>query len=311
GSEKYTFRAALFIHGCQTEELRSTKREFPFILRDTQQKRDYKFVAKSEEKRTEWLKHLRDAICSNSELSENEHCFQMKSFDEPSPRCDFCNRYLCFDRGSIELPRAFSNGSNMHHNRVYALYDYDGTSDGNKVNFNRQSEHFLSVAEGDELEVLEDDDERLWKVKNVHSNEVGLIPATLVGSFINGEAQKSSQSPLVCDCDTWFIDLSRQQAETLLKNENIPDNTFLIRKQGKNDGNAISIKHNNEIYHIRIYTLTQDRCIKYYLVDTIQFSSLQALVEYYRMNSLEDRFPPVKSTLGRSIAQVYEINSNI
>ncbi|CAF1315047.1 unnamed protein product [Didymodactylos carnosus] len=104
--------------------------------------------------------------------------------------------------------------------------------------------------------------------------------------------------------------MTTKKAEILLKNENIPDNTFLIRKQGKNDGNAISIKHNNEIYHIRILTLIKDGSTKYCLVDTIQFCSLQALVEYYRMNSLEDRFPPVKSTLGRSIAQVGEINPN-
>ncbi|CAF1606416.1 unnamed protein product [Didymodactylos carnosus] len=101
-----------------------------------------------------------------------------------------------------------------------------------------------------------------------------------------------------------FLDISRQQAEILLKHEHIPDNTFLMRKQRKNDGNAISIKHNNEIYHIRILQLIKDGSRKYCLVDTIQFSSLQALVEYYQMNSLEDRFSPVKSTLGRPLAQL-------
>jgi hypothetical protein len=32
--------------------------------------------------------------CSNPELSENGHYFQMKSFDEIDPRCDHCKRYL-------------------------------------------------------------------------------------------------------------------------------------------------------------------------------------------------------------------------
>ncbi|CAF1523011.1 unnamed protein product, partial [Rotaria sordida] len=35
-------------------------------------------------------------------------------------------RIRSFDRGSIELPRAFSSASNVNnHNRVYALYDYE------------------------------------------------------------------------------------------------------------------------------------------------------------------------------------------
>ncbi|UJR33803.1 hypothetical protein I4U23_021227 [Adineta vaga] len=253
GSEKYTFRAALFIQGCQIEELKAAKREFPFILRDTM-KHEFKFVAKTEEKRSFWLKNLRDAIdrCSNPEFSENGHFFQMKSFDDMSPRCDHCNRYLCgifyqgyecsrcqkklhrecikkigtcihrasiarmqsFDRGSIELPRAFSNASNVNnHNHVYALYDYDGTLNNNnsRTAVNRFGDRHIKVNEGDELEILEDDDEHIWKVKNLRTNEIGLIPATLVG-INDSNSQKTIQrssttlaetSSMVCDCETW------------------------------------------------------------------------------------------------------------
>ena len=80
--------------------------------------------------------------------------------------------------------------------------------------------------EGDELEVIEDDDEHMWKVKNLRTNEIGLIPATLVG-FVDGDLQRSSiisvsshrdvenrffdgffilqndGSSTVCDCETW------------------------------------------------------------------------------------------------------------
>ena len=32
--------------------------------------------------------------CSNPELTENNHNFKMKSFDETAPRCDHCAKYL-------------------------------------------------------------------------------------------------------------------------------------------------------------------------------------------------------------------------
>ncbi|CAF1052814.1 unnamed protein product [Adineta ricciae] len=452
GSEKYTFRAALFIQGCQIEELKATKREFPFILRDST-KREYKFVAKTEDKRSFWLKNLRDAIdrCSNPELSENGHFFQMKSFDEINPRCDHCNRYLCgifyqgyecsrcqkkihrecikkvgtcihraslarirsFDRGSIELPRAFSNASNVNnHNHIYALYNYDGTmNNGNgRTAANRFGDRHIRVNEGDKLEILEDDDEHIWKVKNLRTNEVGFIPSTIVSvndvdsqrtiqrssttlaetpslrsnisstlaqhfPFIRSLVQAYSPPISIRSANTnaysnppsannqnqthnssnipiqrsksistpttpenilnkhrnlqlsssfdntpisptfvpvvpnnhiydWYLDISRNQAEEILKNDSVPNNTFLVRKQGKNEGHAISIKHNNEVYHIRIYTHEIDGCMKHYLVDSLLFDSLQSLIQYYQTHSLEDRFPPVKSSLVHPIAHV-------
>ena len=39
-----------------------------------------------------------------------------------------------------------------------------------------------------------------------------------------------------------YLDISRHQAEDLLRNDSIPNNTFLVRKQGKLEGYAISIK---------------------------------------------------------------------
>ncbi|CAF0797762.1 unnamed protein product [Adineta steineri] len=453
GSEKYTFRAALFIQGCQIEELKAAKREFPFILRDNL-KHEYKFVAKTEEKRSFWLKNLRDAIdrCSNPELSENGHSFQMKSFDEINPRCDFCHKYLCgifyqgyeclkcrkrlhrecikkmgpcfhraslerirsFDRGSIELPRAFSNASTVNnHSQVYALYDYDASihNSNNKSTINRFTDKHIKVNEGDELEIIEDDDEHIWKVKNLRTNEIGLIPATLAGT-IDGDLQRTIQRSSTTLTDTsslrsnisstlahhfpfirslvqaysppipmrlantnaysnppsinnnnnnnsttnnvpiqrsksistpttpenilnkhrtlqlsssfdnpsvsskfvplspnnhiydWYLDISRHQAEDILRNDTVPNNTFLVRKQGKNEGHAISIKHNNEVYHIRIYTLEVDGSTKHYLVDSLLFDSLQTLVQHYQTHSLEDRFPPVKSSLVHPIAHV-------
>ena len=92
-------------------------------------------------------------------------------------------RIRSFDRGSIELPRAFSNASSVNNHstciienehclemnlldRAYALYDYDGTvNNGNSRSQSaRFGERHIRVNEGDELEVVEDDDEHMWKV---------------------------------------------------------------------------------------------------------------------------------------------------
>jgi hypothetical protein len=37
----------------------------------------------------------------------------------------------------------------------------------------------------------------------------------------------------------------------------------------------ILFRHNNEVYHIRIYTRDVDGCMKHYLVDSLLFESLQ------------------------------------
>ncbi len=132
-------------------------------------------------------------------------------------------RIRSFDRGSIELPRAFDNASSvgnhsMYQNnsllvikkfildRVYALYDYDGAinnDNNNKSHLNRFNERHIKVNEGDELEIIEDDDEHMWKVKNLRTNEIGLIPATLVGA-IDGDLQKKTQCPPRTQVDIEF-----------------------------------------------------------------------------------------------------------
>jgi hypothetical protein len=56
---------------------------------------------------------------------------------------------------------------NLFVDRVYALYDYDSSlhNNNNKSNINRLNDRHIKVNEGDELEIIEDDDEHMWKVK--------------------------------------------------------------------------------------------------------------------------------------------------
>ncbi|CAF4546101.1 unnamed protein product, partial [Rotaria magnacalcarata] len=55
---------------------------------------------------------------------------------------------------------------NTNLDRVYALYDYDGSinnnnNNNNKSNVNRCDDRHIKVNEGDELEIIEDDDEHM------------------------------------------------------------------------------------------------------------------------------------------------------
>lgn len=122
-------------------------------------------------------------------------------------------RMRSFDRGSIELPRLSVNENNQSEfeidenvfvsekqqkqnfvsERFYALYNYNGTinNTNGRSQGSRLPERHLHVNEGDELEVIEDDDEHLWRVKNLRTNEIGLIPSTLIG-HIDGDLQRSS-----------------------------------------------------------------------------------------------------------------------
>ena len=51
-----------------------------------------------------------------------------------------------------------------------------------------------------------------------------------------------------------YMDTSRHHAEEILRDERVPNNTFLVRKQGKNEGHAISIKYTSFIESISHYS---------------------------------------------------------
>ena len=42
---------------------------------------------------------------------------------------------------------------------------------------------------------------------------------------------------------------------------------------------VLSFRHNNEVYHIRIYTQDVDGATKHYLVDGLLFDSLQVRID--------------------------------
>lgn len=90
--------------------------------------------------------------------------------------------------------------------RFYALYDYDGTINNNNNRFplNRLCERHIKVIEGDELEIIEDDEEHMWKVKNLRTNEIGLIPSTIVGAN-DGDQQRTIQRSSIASVEWIFL----------------------------------------------------------------------------------------------------------
>ena len=56
---------------------------------------------------------------------------------------------------------------------------------------------------------------------------------------------------------------------------------------------VLSFRHNNEIYHIRIYTQDVDGATKHYLVDGLHFDSLQVGTDWYSSTARQDTHSPV------------------
>ena len=82
--------------------------------------------------------------------------------------------------------------------RVYALYDYDGTiNNGNaKSSSNRFSDRHIQVTEGDELEIIEDDDEHIWKVTDTSFERIVANSNVDVGEKLTNERNRSHTSHL-------------------------------------------------------------------------------------------------------------------
>ncbi|KAI0978359.1 hypothetical protein GJ496_002605 [Pomphorhynchus laevis] len=124
-------------------------------------------------------------------------------------------------------------------------------------------------------------------------------------------ASNSDIEPIQFSKEIWYSNWSRKRAEKILKREDVPDNTFLVRPRESLQSNirpgySLSLKHSQLIYHIRIHC-TDGKEPKYYLMDSLKFSTLQNLINYYTMNSLEDNFPPVRSPLVYPIHAVLRI----
>ncbi|XP_078247952.1 guanine nucleotide exchange factor VAV3 isoform X2 [Pogona vitticeps] len=146
----------------------------------------------------------------------------------------------------------------------------------------------LHVQIGDIIELIKGDAHSLfWQGRNLVTQELGFFPSEAV------KPCPCVPKPVDYSSQPWYAGtMERLQAEAELINR--VNSTYLVRCRTKESGEyAISIKYNNEVKHIRIFT----RESFFQIAENRKFRSLMELVEYYKHHSLKEGFRSLDTTL--------------
>lgn len=146
----------------------------------------------------------------------------------------------------------------------------------------------LHIHTGDIVELIKGDAHSLfWQGKNLVTGELGFFPSDAV------KPCPCVPKPVDYSSQPWYAGtMERLQAETELINR--INSTYLVRYRTKESGEyAISIKYNNEVKHIKIFT----RDGFFHIAENRKFKTLQDLVEYYKHHSLKEGFRSLDTTL--------------
>ncbi|XP_045122292.1 protein vav-like isoform X4 [Portunus trituberculatus] len=97
----------------------------------------------------------------------------------------------------------------------------------------------------------------------------------------------------------WWVErMTREEAKRQL--ELLPDETFLIRWSERHQKLVLSLKvKHDDVKHMRI--LKHEEANSFYLSEARYFRTVEALVNYYRQNSLSECFSDLFSTLSRPL----------
>ncbi|KAK8396713.1 hypothetical protein O3P69_005000 [Scylla paramamosain] len=97
----------------------------------------------------------------------------------------------------------------------------------------------------------------------------------------------------------WWVErMTREEAKRQL--ELLPDGTFLIRWSERHQKLVLSLKvKHDDVKHMRI--LKHEEANSFYLSEVRYFRTVEALVNYYRQNSLSECFSDLFSTLSRPL----------
>ncbi|KAJ6658408.1 hypothetical protein lerEdw1_020112, partial [Lerista edwardsae] len=146
----------------------------------------------------------------------------------------------------------------------------------------------LHIQTGDIVELIKGDAHSLfWQGKNLATGELGFFPSDAV------KPCPCVPKPVDYSSQPWYAGtMERLQAETELINR--INSTYLVRYRTKESGEyAISIKYNNEVKHIKIFT----RDGFFHIAENRKFKTLMDLVEYYKHHSLKEGFRSLDTTL--------------
>ena len=146
----------------------------------------------------------------------------------------------------------------------------------------------LHIQIGDTIELITGDVHSLfWQGRNLTTGELGFFPSDAV------KPSPCVPKPVDYSSQLWFAGaMERLQAESELINR--VNSTYLVRHRTKESGEyAISIKYNNEVKHIKIFT----RDGYFHITENRKFINLMELVDYYKHHSLKEGFRSLDTTL--------------
>lgn len=154
-----------------------------------------------------------------------------------------------------------------HRKVVVALYDYDAT----------EAED-MSLRKHDELEVLDDEQEHWWKMRNIETGAEGFAPSNYV---------KERGSNCLQQYDWYLGDATRQRAEVLLMKQE-REGGFVVRNSTTNSGIytlSVFSKHLPRCRpQVKHYHIKQDQEGNYYLSHHIKCSNIPDLIYRHQLN---------------------------
>ncbi|XP_061406405.1 guanine nucleotide exchange factor VAV3-like [Lethenteron reissneri] len=127
-----------------------------------------------------------------------------------------------------------------------------------------------------------------WQGRSVVSGKVGYFPCTFVEPVRPKKVENHDYGGY-----PWFAEvLERSAAGDILMS--CPHGTYLVRGRVRDQREyAISIRHNEEVKHIKIVAKEG----KFHITETKRFKSLVQLVEYYQVHSLKEGFSALDTNL--------------
>ncbi|XP_070602528.1 guanine nucleotide exchange factor VAV3 [Erythrolamprus reginae] len=304
-----------------TTDKESKKWSYGFYLIHTQGQNGLELYCKTKDLKKKWLEQFEMALSNiRPQFSETStHDFKMYTFTRVTAckvcqmllRGTFYQGYLCSKCGAgvhkeclgrLDNCRVnlVEHGTLKHEKRLNGLRKSSRHMDSGlpKMQVIRNYTGIpqpvppdgppLFIQIGDIIELIKGDAHSLfWQGRNLMTQELGFFPSDAV------KPCPCVPKPVDYSSQPWYAGkMERLQAEAELINR--VNSTYLVRYRTKESGEyAISIKYNNEVKHIKIFT----RESFFHIAENRKFRSLMELVEYYKHQSLKEGFRTLDTTL--------------
>ncbi|XP_047473685.1 tyrosine-protein kinase TXK-like isoform X2 [Penaeus chinensis] len=147
---------------------------------------------------------------------------------------------------------------------VVALYDYNATERGD-----------LSLRKNEEFEVLEQDQEHWWKMRNRQTGMEGFAPSNYV---------RELGTPDIQQYDWYLGDATRQRAEVFLMQQE-REGCFVVRNSTTNSGvYTLSVYTKQSHPQVKHYHIKKDPEGNYYLSQNIKCKTIPELIYRHQHN---------------------------